>query len=132
MRFGLILAATVALSAPALAADASAPWTLSARNKADIVRQLKDRLADGETARWRWPKHQPQFGLYCGWVNAKNRMGAYTGFTPYMVVGGVGTGPKATGEFKVYEVSFGHGNEASVVAKMCGDKGYDLSAPPPE
>lgn len=118
--------ALVLFAAPAKAADA--PYPLTERNKADIVRRVKDYLADGESARWRWPLHQPGYGLYCGWVNAKNRFGAYAGWQQYMVVGGVGSGPKSTGEFSIDMVEF----EPEIVATMCGRYDYDLSGPPPE
>jgi hypothetical protein len=117
-------------------ATPTGPYSLSPANKRDIVAQVKDKLLDGESARWRWPKHVAEFGLYCGFVNAKNRMGAYTGFTPFMVLGGVGDGPKSTGEYKVFSVTMGRDNpddtDTSVIMKMCADKGYDLSSIPPE
>jgi hypothetical protein len=111
-------------------------YSLTPANKRDIVAQVKDKLLDGESARWRWPKHVAEFGLYCGFVNAKNRMGAYTGFTPFMVLGGVGDGPKSTGQYKVFSATLGTDDpsdtDTAVVTKMCADKGYDLSSVPPE
>lgn len=123
-------------AAKAKAAAPTGPYSLSLANKRDIIAQVKDKLLDGESARWRWPKHVAEFGLYCGFVNAKNRMGAYTGFTPFMVLGGVGDGPKATGQFKVFSATLATDDPSDgdtvVVNKMCADKGYDLSSIPPE
>lgn len=114
----------------------TAPYDLTARNKQDIIKQVKDKLLDGESARWRWPKHVAAFGMYCGFVNAKNRMGAYTGFTPFMVFGGVGDGPKSTGEYAVMQSTFASDDvsdsDTAIVNKMCTDNGYDLSSIPPE
>lgn len=123
-------------AAKAKPAAPTGPYSLSPASKRDIIAQVKDKLLDGESARWRWPKHVAEFGLYCGFVNAKNRMGAYTGFTPFMVLGGVGDGPKATGQFKVFSATLATDNPSDgdtvVVNKMCADKGYDLSSIPPE
>lgn len=131
----LAVAQTKPASKAKLAAPAE-PYSFSPTNKRDIIAQVKFKLLDGESARWRWPKHVEEFGLYCGFVNAKNHMGAYTGFTPFMVIGGVGNGPKASGQFKVYSASIATDDPASsdtaVVIKMCTDKGCDLSSIPPE
>lgn len=112
------------------------PYSLTRANKRDIIAQVKDKLLDGESARWRWPKHIAEFGLYCGFVNAKNRMGAYTGFTPFMVLGGVGGGPKSTGHYGVISTMIATDDtsdtDTAVVNKMCANKGYDLSSVPSE
>lgn len=119
------------LIAPGVACAQSAPRALTDRNKADIVRQIKDDLTDGESARWRWPR-QVDSAVYCGWVNAKNRMGAYAGWAPFLVIGTVAT----TGEFKTYGATFATGDLSDratiVVYRMCSESGYDLSNPPPE
>lgn len=121
-----LLAALAGLAIPSSAHSATGPYALTTRNKADIVRQVRDKLIDGESARWRWPLHQTEFGTYCGWVNAKNRLGAYTGWTPFMVIGGAGT----DGKYTVISSDFG---ASDVVARMCAESGYDLiSGPPPE
>jgi hypothetical protein len=128
MRAFVLALAAIGISLPAGAADR--PYQLAPRHKADIVRQVKDRMNDGESARWRWPLHQPEFGTYCAWFNAKNQLGAYTGWTPFLVIGGVGGGPKSTGQFDVIQAEIGN---PDIVARMCADAGYDLSAgPPPE
>lgn len=134
----LTIAALSALicAAPSHAADRTEPYPLSARAKADIIRQVKDSLLDGESARWRWPLHQPKWGFYCGFVNSKNRMGAYVGFVPFYVSGGVGDAPKSTGEFKVFMKGIatpdGTDVESEIVYKMCAKEGYSLTNIPPE
>lgn len=42
-------------------------------------------LLDGPSARWRFPRRVKSERSYCGFVNAKNRMGAYTGWAPFIV-----------------------------------------------
>lgn len=124
------------ISASAFAADRTEPYALSARAKTDIIRQVKDTLIDGESARWRWPLHQPEWGVYCGFVNSKNRMGAYVGFVPFFVAGGIGDGPKSSGEFKLFEHRIatpdGSDFDSQIVYKMCGKYGYSVSKVPPE
>lgn len=91
---------------------------------------------DGESARWRWPLHQPKWGFYCGLVNSKNRMGAYVGFVPFFVAGGIGDAPKSTGEFKIFQKGIatpgGTDIDTEVVYKMCSKYGYSLTDVPPE
>lgn len=132
----IVGACAVALAAPASATDRSAPYALTPRAKADIIRQVKDSLIDGESARWRWPLHQPKWGFYCGFVNSKNRMGAYVGFVPFYVSGGIGDAPKSTGEFKVFMKGIatpdGADMESEIVYKMCAKEGYSLTNIPPE
>lgn len=115
------------------AAAPTAPFPLTAADKAVVVKSVKDQLLDGEAARWRWPLHQPKFGLYCAWVNSKNRLGAYTGWAPYMVTGG----KSASGKFLVLSVDVANsdlsGDDSEIVVTMCSRHGYDLTnGPPPE
>ena len=61
------------------------PGPLPSAKREAIFRHFDAALFDGRSARWLWPKQQAKSGVYCGWVNAKNRIGAYTGWKPYWV-----------------------------------------------
>jgi hypothetical protein len=127
-----VMAADATSPDPLPAVNAASPYPLTERNKADIIRQLKDKLGHGETALWRWPLHQRKYGLYCGWVNAQNYFGDYTGWKPFVVVGGV----ISTGEFTVDVSAIVSGGPSKkpdyIVANLCPKYGYDLSGPPSE
>lgn len=113
------LAATAASSAPLRPAD-----------KATIAKVVKNQLKDADSAKFRWPAPRA-FGLYCGWVNAKNSYGGYTGFEPFMVTGGIGDGPKSKGEFLAFDATIGSDDDLAIVLKMCAEQGFDMSKPPP-
>lgn len=144
MRLMICAVACASLFASSSAAQKSvspdgaraSPYSLTPANRREIIVQIKDNLIDGDSARWRWPKHAEKFGLYCGFVNAKNRMGAYTGFAPFMVLGGIGDGPRSGGKFIVMTSKFAtteaSDTQTSVVNKMCAQYGYDLSSIPPD
>ena len=104
---------------------------LTPANKVQIAKAVKDILKDPDSAKFRWPKPQ-DWGLYCGWVNAKNSYGGYTGFEPFMIIGGVGSGPKSKGEFLIIKTTIGSGDEEAVVLSMCTKQGFDMTSPPPE
>lgn len=55
-------------------------------------------LFDGLSARWKYTRGKGD--VICGTVNAKNRMGAYTGWVPYYFSGG--TGRIANDETSIY------------------------------
>ena len=74
MFFPLILAATV-------------PPPIQAETKAHFEMEL----FDAESARWKFEDYRGDF-LVCGYVNAKNRMGAYVGFQPFYFNAKDGTG----------------------------------------
>ena len=136
IMIAMLAAGSAGLSDMSMAAEPTTPYNLTAANKRDIITQIKDELFDGESARWRWPKHVPEFGLYCGFVNAKNRLGAYTGFKPFMVIGGVPGDNVSVGKYLVANVKFSTNNEddtvTGVVKQMCSSKGYDTSSVPLE
>lgn len=127
MRSIAYVAATAALSLSSTAAVALPSKPLTAANKVQITKAVKQLLKDPDSARFRWPGVQ-EWGLYCGWVNAKNSYGGYAGFEPFMVMGGVGSGPKADGTFTVYKAEIGGGD--GIVEKMCSQHGFDMSGPP--
>lgn len=128
MRFTAIAAAAAAVTLISTAAAARPSKPLTAANKEQIAKAVKDQLKDPDSARFRWPAVQ-EWGLYCGWVNAKNSYGGYAGFEPFMVIGGVGSGPKADGSFLVSAVEIGGGD--GIVEKMCSEHGFDMTSPPP-
>ena len=121
------------LVALALAAGAIGDRPNAAERKV-IVGEVGDQLADGVTAQWRWPAFSPGGkawigSTYCGWVNAKNKFGAYVGFRPYMIVAERIHPPKFTASFGGIvgssEIMDAH------ITKACAEAGYDLLAPPP-
>lgn len=68
-----------ALTAPAFTAD----------HRAVISEAVGKLLADPYSAQYEWPEVRNPT-LYCGWVNAKNRLGAYTGYQQFMVMYSIG------------------------------------------
>lgn len=117
--------------ASATAATATTIHPLTPAHKKQISTAIGAQLKDSESARYRWLRPR-KFGLYCAWVNAKNSYGAYSGFEPFMVLGGVGDGPKADGKFLIFSATLGAGRERSIVTDMCAKEGFDMGAPPAE
>jgi hypothetical protein len=112
--FALLLAAT------AVQKEAPPTPALQAR----IKRYFDADLLDGASARWKWPTHNFPNGLYCGWVNAKNRIGAFTGWQGFYVLIG-DKGEIIKGGIAVDE------SAAGWYADMCSQaKGYDITSPP--
>lgn len=115
---------------------ASQPQPLTIQQRTDIIRHVKDELLDGESARWRWPLAQPGFGVYCGWVNAKNSYGAYIGWRLYRIIGGVGGNNNPMKTFSV--ISFTLTNDdpddstSNVAKQTCSERGYNIERPPLE
>lgn len=58
---------------------------LSAARRQAIIAHFDRLLLDGPSARWIWGDVQPPGNIYCGLVNAKNAMGAYGGYKPFIV-----------------------------------------------
>ena len=96
---------------------------LTAAQQATIKAYFDADLLDGASARWKWPalsKEKP--GIYCGWVNAKNRMGAYTGWQPFYVSF---DGPKIkSGRL------YANGEHGVILEAFCKSGGYDYTTPP--
>jgi hypothetical protein len=120
----VILAALIGISSSGSALPSK---PLTAANKQQIATAIRNLLKDPDSARFRWPAVR-EWGLYCGWVNAKNSYGGYTGFQPFMIIGGVGDGPRSDGKFLVIKAEIGGGD--GIVEKMCVDHGFDMSGPP--
>lgn len=79
-------------------------------------------LLDGLSARWKWPAQRSPT-MYCGWVNAKNRMGAYTGWTPFAVL-------IEKGKVKNGRLIGEPGVVNEIYAGGCTKAGYDINEPP--
>lgn len=67
------------LTAAALAANIPTP-----AQQAIIKNAFEDVLVDAKSARFRWPEFIGTV-TYCGWINAKNSFGAYTGWKQYFI-----------------------------------------------
>jgi hypothetical protein len=117
-------------------AAATAPkkmQTPSAQMRGAIVAKVGDKLMDGASARYRWPKEDFEGALYCGFVNAKNSYGAYIGFRPFMILGAHANGPNGDGSYKIFAATITgieRDNDTAIVAKMCGEAGFDLASLP--
>ena len=107
----LLLGLAAALASPS-------PREVPAQMKVAIQEALDRRLRDGVSARYLWPKDRGQ-GAYCGWVNAKNALGAYIGWQPYLVVGGPHDGPKGDHKYHVNMVLLG--GTDGIAEKMCAE-----------
>jgi len=49
---------------------------------------VREELVDGDSARFENVVVNSDTGRVCGWVNAKNRLGGYTGSDPFLVANG--------------------------------------------
>ncbi len=68
------------------AAVAGSIWYLAEyRPKQTALQAVSDEMVDPWSARFR-NVTKPRANVYCGEVNAKNRMGAYTGFSRFAVM----------------------------------------------
>ncbi|MBD1590173.1 hypothetical protein [Pseudomonas typographi] len=87
--------------------------------KSKIEEAVKDRLSDPDSAKFKFPPYKGG-DVYCGTVNAKNKMGGYVGFSPFQIF--VLSGGKS---FMLIGVG---GDESSsyVLNKSCDDAGYSL------
>ncbi len=117
---------TAALVLALIPAPAMAAAPLTPAEKAAVSQSLSGILLDAESARWRWLS--PTEGnviLYCGFVNAKNSYGAYSGFRPFMVslVRRTKTALAAT-------IGNPGSDDEEITIRMCASKGYDLSEVP--
>lgn len=117
----------LAMMLAAMAGPASAE-ELPPEAKQAVIDSIKDRLFDGESARWRWPEKVEGASVYCGFLSSKNRFGAYTGFKPFAVMLAQGTKGWASAPLIV-----GDTDDAETVAReMCAERGYALAMIPPE
>lgn len=59
------------------------PRLLPPAIRTQIQRKLSIRALDGPALRFIWPTQQHPF-VYCGFINGKNRMGAWTGYLTFI------------------------------------------------
>lgn len=85
--------------------------------KSEIKADLNRRLLDGESARYIWPKRASK-NAYCGFVNAKNRLGAYTGYRLFLTM------TDGKGPVKVVVER----NDSQIVPLLCKEFGYPVDA----
>ena len=98
------------IAAVALTAGSLPPRQL----RAGIQNKLDEQLLDGASARFKWLPLKNSKGFYCGLLNAKNYLGAYTGFKPFLAE----FDPKT---LKVKSVrAWEDGKENVVITAICG------------
>jgi hypothetical protein len=73
------------LIAPAMIAAAPAQRPLTSAEKAAVTHAIEVKLVDPASAQFKMGPIRPVSEYYCGLVNAKNRMGGYNGFEPFLV-----------------------------------------------
>lgn len=76
-------------------------------------------LADPYSAHYDWQPIKDEV-VYCGWVNAKNQFGAYTGYQPFLALFAVN---EKTRKAMVLSAEL----RPFIVTKMCADKGYQVT-----
>ncbi|HEY0312293.1 MAG TPA: SHOCT domain-containing protein [Allosphingosinicella sp.] len=114
--------------------EAGAPdWRLFRRN---AEAALRGKLIDPDSARIEWP-HGFLYGTWkpllskridgywsCGLINARNRMGGYTGSTSFVVV------LDRSGWVQFTDI--GTGRDFDILSAQCAKSGNMLPSPPPE
>lgn len=120
-RIALILAM-------AFSACISVPGRAStADDRRRVEAEVKRKLKDGESARFLWPKWTRDDTIYCGWVNAKNSYGGYTGYKLFYAQ----LTKSAEGSISNVLLLFDDDNPG-IVESSCANFGYDISEPPLE
>lgn len=92
------------------AAATFTPGPISAADKAEIIKQADQMMFDGPATRWDWPERVSE-KIYCGKLNGKNRLGAYTGWRPFFFLSGKLTIPNDDLTLDLYKT-------------MCTNAGY--------
>lgn len=59
------------------------PRSIAPNLKAAIVRRMNILAIDGPSIRYLWPIQKHPY-VYCGFINGKNRLGGYTGWTTFI------------------------------------------------
>jgi len=80
-----ILRAAALIAVLVLTAASPAERPLTANERAQITHTVEAKLVDPAAAQFRLGSIRPASEYYCGLVNARNRMGGYNGFEPFMV-----------------------------------------------
>lgn len=82
----LALPILVAITTSASAQKASAVERLLTPAETTIIQEaIKAKLLDPGAAQFRMNEYRVGSAYYCAIVNAKNRMGGYTGFQPFLI-----------------------------------------------
>lgn len=95
------------------------PRDLTEAERTAISASVGRQLADPYSAQYEWQPLRDGIA-YCGFVNAKNRFGAYAGYRPFFVLYYVG---QQSRRFTVARVDM----DPAVVSRMCPEAGYFLS-----
>jgi len=115
-----------ALALFAIAADEPfQPRPITDAEKAMIRQAVKKKLIDPGSAQFRWNTRVSHSVVYCGFVNSKNRMGGYVGFTAYEVMV-----DRQTNSIALVDLQEDDG-DLYVITKMCGERGYNLDPSDP-
>ena len=144
MRFGTKLlaclaatgsiASAAAASTPQELAKASAvyPHAITAEEKAVFEAAVRRDLKDPDSARFRWNPEVRDNVIYCGFVNAKNSYGGYTGFKLFLLFHEFNPEGKLVAMMYSDPVYSSTRNGTSigdmVKAQKCSEKGYNLAA----
>jgi hypothetical protein len=119
------------IAAPALVAAAPAERPLKPAEKSAITHEIEAKLLDPASALFRMGPIRPASEYYCGLVNAKNRMGGYNGFEPFMVrfnpdrtikialTPGDGTGPAGVADAQMSSMY------RQMIRQTCAQNGYN-------
>jgi hypothetical protein len=106
--------------------EAYEPTQLSKKQMEAVRAGVRDKLRDPDSARFGGMvagKDAKGFITVCGWVNAKNAYGGYTGDQPYM--GLLATGPKGT----IFAPIGVGGDDIEQQSTMMVCQGHGLSLP---
>ncbi len=132
---GLLVCSDAAFATTAQeAANAAAvyPHTITPDEKTVFESAVRRELKDPDSARFRWNPEVNDKGVYCGFVNAKNSYGGYTGFKLFMLFHDFDREGKLVAMMHVEKVFSPTRNGTSigdaVNAQMCAEKGYNLAA----
>jgi hypothetical protein len=130
MKIAFALASCVVLAgcnaggpAPSAQTPQAAPFTLTAAHMKTIQAGLRSSLKDPDSARFgtmRAVKDAKGDVIVCGYVNAKNSFGGYTGDQPFL-----GTLSEAPALFLVAMFG-GTDSERFAVRKVCGEYGLPV------
>jgi hypothetical protein len=103
--------------------------------KSAFADKLRKELKDPESARFRWNNGVRNLAIYCGFINAKNSYGAYTGFRAFLVIFGAQVDGKphvssasidGGAVYSRSRYSYGRYIGESAEVQMCSQSGYNL------
>lgn len=103
------------------------PRPINDLEKANIRKAITKKLIDPGSAQFRWNPNFLNSVTYCGFVNSKNRMGGYVGFSAFKVI------MKPDREIVISDIaSTPTATSTYVVEKTCADDGYNLDPANPK